>query len=626
MAKIFSSYMDGNSALVMELPNHYVLGGNLYKKQGMLPVPGGVFTLPGPNYGSPRMGFGFGFAAGRGMYEDVFTELGTFYNGPNDHLYDNSLTVINTYSRDLQPRPFVLDTVYPNYVYCLVTGTFNGRAVTAAPAQQAGAVANISTFTKQNELRPMVLVKVDMRSNTIVWEASPYALFPDFVVIKQDETYLYCTGHLRLNLASDKNVASIFTINKTTGAIGMSGSYLTYGNGITLSLNAVWTAAPYMGGNIIGIDGANVWVALYTSSATAGLYTYIGYFTFSNNGTATYVVANVGTSYMGVSSTYGSLCCVRPSNVVDKGTVKYMYTFGPSIVATTNDATFRIYRQPVFVYPLNGTTSPSYTFYNAADTIAFSIPYPTIFKQPALTATHHGIGKLHAFVRDNGDTTKTTFLFAEFILARTALANDDSSNQQYFIKLDVENDATSDTSNKATLVQTFYDAHYGLVWIDDLTFMTVGLTTVRVYKVNLAAEQIQLVNEYRVSTSGMEIAYAAIDTSKNIWYVERSMPSKAIHNIYFETAYVVSQVEIVFQLLEANYTGTNISTNIEVATKNNQGEYLVSEVQLELEGPAQFTSNSTNKLTVTTLNTGVLVVPITVTGPGYVNCVGKVVD
>lgn len=648
MAKIFSAGMDGNSTLLMELPNHYVIGGHLYKKQGLVPVPGGVFTLSGPNYGSPRTNFGYGHAAGRGLYEDAFTELGTFVNGPTGYAYDPSIYATNTYTRKMQPRPWVMDEQYPNYAYMLVTGTFNGRAVlTASPDQNTNAPA-LNSFAKPEELRPMYLIKLDLRTNTVVWESSNNtAFFPDFIICDQDVDYLYFAGRVRYSLVTDKLNPSLGRIDKRTGAVTRI-TGLGWGIDIdattdfpaTYSVDINSSSLQTRGGMLLDTQEGVSWYGGWTRTSNAG---------FAANPTYQRVHLGIGArasrnwelidsmSAYSVVIASGATANMRTalqnligSALVERETNYVSYLFGPigPTAQSTTDATIQFYRCRVNNSIAGApATTTIFSFYEVESTNLFTLPLPTIFQVIAdILGMPIGRGKIHAFVRDNGDSTSTTFLFTEFSLSRTSMANDDGSCEQYLVRLDAEDDVASNTANKATLVQTFYDAHYGLVWIDDLTFMTVGQYKFRVYRVDLETEQIIQLNEYRVTDVGYEIAYAAVDTSKNIWWVERTMPDKKIHNVHFETTYVVSSVDINFQLLDVDYTGTDINTNVEVATKNTLNEFFVSSVKLELEGPAKFASNDSNTETVTTLDDGPLVVPIVITGPGYVNCVGKVVE
>ncbi len=643
MAKIFSAGMDGNSTLLMELPNHYVIGGHLYKKQGLVPVPGGIFTLSGPNYGSPRTNFGYGHAAGRGLYEDVFTELGTFVNGPNGYKYDPTIYAVNTYTRKMQPRPWVMDEQYPNYAYMLVTGTFNGRAVLTASPDQNTNVPAINAFAKPEELRPMYLIKLDLRTNTIVWESQENtAFFPDFIICDQDVDYLYFAGRVRYSLVTDKLNPSLGRIDKVTGAVtrlqGLgwritANATTDFPSTYDYSVNA--STSLNRGGSLIDIRGAVSWFCGYTRTSHAGVSNNNNTYgsVFSRTSIQWKEISDVASPYFSyvraVNNVRTALQFFVGSEVIPRENNYVMYNFGYIGPTADNyaDATINLYRWIVDNPSENAPATPAiYAFYNAEDTNVFLLAVPAIFRQAAVSSADVGRGKIHAFVRDNGDSTSTTFLFAEFSLARTSMANDDGSCEQYFVRLDAEDDVASNTANKATLVQTFYDAHYGLVWIDEFTFMTVGQYKFRIYRIDLEAEQIIQLNEYRVTGVGYEIAYAAVDTSKNIWWVERTMPSKKIHNIHFETTYVVSSVDINFQLLDVDYTGTDINTNVEVATRNSLDEYFASSVELTLEGPAKFASNDSDTETVTTLDDGPLVVPIVITGPGYVNCVGKVIE
>lgn len=280
-------------------------------------------------------------------------------------------------------------------------------------------------------------------------------------------------------------------------------------------------------------------------------------------------------------------------------------------------------RRKLLTYPVNTT---DYPYYVQESSDKFTVPVP-----PFCIGTYEqgvsktGMGNLVALERTNGDTTKTRFLLLTFQHTPSCAANDDVASPNYLIKCTAEADATSTSSNTAVLVSTFYDANYGIVWVDDLTFITVGQKRVRLYKINLIDETVSLLNTFTVSSSGNEIAYAAVDSAKNIWYVEWNPLNKSSYQVYFETQYVVSQVEVKFQLQSANYTGTDIASNLTASAKNSLGEYIACNIELIMQGPAKFTANNSDKITVAVTTSGALTVPITITGAGYINCTGKVV-
>lgn len=642
MAKIFSGSIDGNSTLLMELPNHYVIGGHLYRKEGLTPVPGGTFMLPGPNYGTSRSGFLYGHAAGRGMWEDLYTELGTYFNGPADNPYDIPATCINVYTREEKPRPFIMDTSFPNFAYVLATGTFNPRGIVTRPINNSGhngidvGTGNFVNVIKDDEIRPCQFYKIDLKNNSIVWSASPDVFFTDLLIYKQDEEFLYFYGATKYNVKTSAMRPLMGTINKATGAVTWYNTSMQSTLVITPQnyfIQSAISGTYNSNSRFLGFKDNRIW--------SFSSYPYSSYANYGMLTAATVDELKVGIT--GVSeqnfvvvaggpdiTTQASLVqfyCSPALQKADNNT--YIYSMGNSQGGSATKF-YGLQRRKIFVYPVNATNCAQRRFFNNSDTNLLSLPVPLAFQIQApytyQTNLRHGIHNVYAFERDNGDSSYTTYVLSLFHITRSGLANDDSSVCNHFVRLDVESEGDVATSNKATLLQTIYDANYGIVWIDKFTFMTVGLNRIRVYKVDLQSESVMLLNTYEVSSPGYEIVYGAVDTSKNIWYVERSMPNKTVYNVYFETAYIISSVEIEFEQLEADYTGTPIASNITVATKNNVGDYLVSDVKLELSGPAKFTSNNLKEITITTLNNGVNTIPITITGPGYVNCVGTVVS
>lgn len=637
MALIVSG-TDPADVTFLELPNHYVIGGHLYKKDGLTPVPGGVFALPGVHTGAPRCGMLYGHAAGRGMYEDPFFELGEWYPGASGSagvMYD-MIKPVSGYTRAEQPRPFIMDTAYPQYCYILTNGTHNPRRQATAPASTFGATqASLTNTGNPERVKTCTLLRVDLQTNKVVWEADPGCFFPDFYIIKQDDTYLHWIGSYRPSPTSQRTVVGLGTIHKVTGAVlcpyVFSSNIVAYSLATTtLYAGTTWTSAAAVGyitgsSRVLSVVGGLMWLvasSTYASSSTP-VYNYRQYFDFNSPSVTT--GANPGQGVYSNMTTCSVIGSMRSKEItIGSNTYTYGFTYGSGNASTD----FGLFRERTQYTPFS--TMYAYPFYNFDNTSLFVLPIPPAFLPSGGltggTASVWGHAYLEAFERDTGGGTIVRYVLVTHALYRTCSANDDLSVPNYFVRLDVENDATTNISNKATLVATFYDSNYGKVWIDELTFMTVSLNKVRVYKIDLENETVVLLKQYNTMLPDNQIAYAAVDTSKNIWYVERTMPSKSFHYLFFETAYVVSTVEVNFQILETEYTGTDISTNVEIATRNNLGDYLESDVKLVFSGPAKFVDNNLTELTVTTLTTGVLVVPIVITGPGYVNCTGTVVS
>lgn len=72
------------------------------------------------------------------------------------------------------------------------------------------------------------------------------------------------------------------------------------------------------------------------------------------------------------------------------------------------------------------------------------------------------------------------------------------------------------------------------------------------------------------------------------------------------------------------YQGVDINTNLIVSTANLQGELLAKEVKLEMKGNAKFKATDNKSISVTTLTTGDLKIPVVITGAGSLNIFPKV--
>ena len=72
------------------------------------------------------------------------------------------------------------------------------------------------------------------------------------------------------------------------------------------------------------------------------------------------------------------------------------------------------------------------------------------------------------------------------------------------------------------------------------------------------------------------------------------------------------------------YQGVDILTNLIVSTANLQGVLLAKDVTLEMKGNAKFTATDNKSISVTTLTTGDLNIPVTITGAGSLNIFPKV--
>ena len=89
------------------------------------------------------------------------------------------------------------------------------------------------------------------------------------------------------------------------------------------------------------------------------------------------------------------------------------------------------------------------------------------------------------------------------------------------------------------------------------------------------------------------------------------------HKVHLISDSLPNTVTVNFASSSITYSGSNLSTSVNVSTFNDSNARIVKSVDLKIDGVnAQFTSNSSTSINVTSLTSGELNVPITVTGPG----------
>ena len=101
-------------------------------------------------------------------------------------------------------------------------------------------------------------------------------------------------------------------------------------------------------------------------------------------------------------------------------------------------------------------------------------------------------------------------------------------------------------------------------------------------------------------------------TSNNVSLVE--------HKVHLVSDSLPSNVTIDFASSSLTYSGSNISTSVNVNAYDSNNARIAKSVQLKIDGAnAQFTSNSSTSITVTTSTTADTNVPVTISGPGPVS-------
>jgi hypothetical protein len=92
------------------------------------------------------------------------------------------------------------------------------------------------------------------------------------------------------------------------------------------------------------------------------------------------------------------------------------------------------------------------------------------------------------------------------------------------------------------------------------------------------------------------------------------------HKVHLISDSLPSTVTIDFADSSLTYSGSNISTSVDVNAYDTASVRIAKSVELKIDGAnAQFTSNSSTSITINTLTTAAANVPVTVTGPGPIS-------
>jgi hypothetical protein len=107
------------------------------------------------------------------------------------------------------------------------------------------------------------------------------------------------------------------------------------------------------------------------------------------------------------------------------------------------------------------------------------------------------------------------------------------------------------------------------------------------------------------------------DSYGRLWY------QLSDYSMYFTDNTTSYDVTMTLDSTTQQYTGSNLSNNLNISTWNYTGTRVSTKVTLYLTGNAYFTSNSSQTIVVTTSTTADTVVPVTITGTGQVNFSAK---
>lgn len=125
-------------------------------------------------------------------------------------------------------------------------------------------------------------------------------------------------------------------------------------------------------------------------------------------------------------------------------------------------------------------------------------------------------------------------------------------------------------------------------------------------------------------TSTLNYSYCAIGTDNlgRIWAVDAG--PFGYGRLHLISLFIPANIVVTPDNTTQNYTGTNISGNLSAAAYNQSGGYIATTIKLVLEGGSMVFAGNNLTTTVTTLSTGPVLVPYTITGPGYSNIVASI--
>ena len=120
-------------------------------------------------------------------------------------------------------------------------------------------------------------------------------------------------------------------------------------------------------------------------------------------------------------------------------------------------------------------------------------------------------------------------------------------------------------------------------------------------------------------TKNVNPQHLGIDRQENVWYVNGNGEVDLVNSSSVNSVYMT------FEKGSYTYDGSDISTYIEVCTKNIDGELIESTLQLTITGEATWNTNNTKTVNIVTSKDDVIQVPLTIKDKGNINILPKVI-
>lgn len=169
---------------------------------------------------------------------------------------------------------------------------------------------------------------------------------------------------------------------------------------------------------------------------------------------------------------------------------------------------------------------------------------------------------------------------------------------------------------------TFSDDARNIVWLnDDRTLVGVF------FKSNFKIYSFSDASGWAETTSiAHKVTACGRDADDRIWYVHADPDiGQSYPALYLLTPTLPVSVTIAPANASYTYSGSNISTSIDVSALNSSGTRIAASVKLVIEGSSMTFTDGTTTKTVTTLTSGELNVGTTITGSGYTNVTASIV-
>ena len=214
-----------------------------------------------------------------------------------------------------------------------------------------------------------------------------------------------------------------------------------------------------------------------------------------------------------------------------------------------------------------------------------------------------------------------------------------TSGNRYVGYIPIDNKGTdTDSAKRTVIVYTMNSADpTALTYHSKVTFATVARNIVWLndartllgvfFKDNFKIYSFSDGSGWTETTEiGFQVTSCGRDADDRIWYVKEDPElGNKYPALYLLTPTLPVSVTVTPELASYTYSGSNITSYIDVSALDTSGTRLATSVKLVIEGSSMTFTDGTTTKTVTTLTSGELQVGTTITGSGYTNVTASVV-